>query len=82
MELYTLIQLPAETLSGGAVGGVEGGIVAIGASSPSCRPVPVGACESRIQHYLLQTLPVLPLEISHKGIVTFPFRETQTLKFF
>ena len=82
MKFNTLVHLLMEALPGRAVGGVEGGIVAIGTSSTPHGAVPVGAGEPCVQHYLLQTLAVFPFEISDEGIITFALGKAQALKIF
>lgn len=80
MEPYPLVHLLDEALAGSAVGRVEGSIVTIGTSAASHSAVPVRACESGIQNYLLKTLAILPPEISDEGIVPFPIRESILMK--
>ena len=53
VELYPLINLLMQRLSGCAVGRMECGIVAIGAASPSDSTVPVRAGETGIYDHLL-----------------------------
>ena len=76
MKFNTLVKLLVEGFAGSAVGGMESRIVAICASSPSDFSVSVGTGESRIKNDLLQTLAILPLEISYKRIIPLPVRET------
>ena len=80
MEFDTFIHLLMKALAGSAVGWVKCCVVAIGTSPTSHLSVAVGAGKSRIQHNLLQTLPIFPLEISHERIISFPIRETVLLK--
>ena len=80
MKLYALVQLKMETLSGSAVRWMEGCIVAIGTASPTDLTVSVRAGESCVQHYLLQTLAIFPLEISDKGVIPLAIGETVFLK--
>ena len=72
MEFNTLIHLLVKALACGAVRRVESGIVTVGAPSPADLAVTVRAGEAGIQHYLLQTLAIFPLEITYKGIISFP----------
>ena len=55
---------------------MEGRIVAVCASAATDLAITVWACESGVQHNLLQALAVLPLEIADKGIVSFAVRES------
>ena len=80
MEFDTFIHLLMKAFAGSAVGWVKCCVVAIGTSPTSHLSVAVGAGKSRIQHNLLQTLPIFPLEISHERIISFPIRETVLLK--
>ena len=75
VKLDTLIHLLTERLSGSAVGRMEGGVVTIGAASPSHLAVTVGTGEACVQNDFLKTLAVSAPEISHEGIVSFPVRE-------
>ena len=80
VELDALVHLPVEAFAGSAVGWVKCCVVAIGTSPTSHLSVAVGAGKSSVQHNLLQTLPIFPLEISHERIISFPIRETVLLK--
>lgn len=75
MELYTFIQLLMKTLSGRAVGWMEGCIITICTSSPPHCTISVRTGEAGIQNYLLKTLAIFPLEVAYEGIVSFPIRE-------
>ena len=72
VELQPLVNLRQYVLGSGAVGGVEGGIVAEGASSATHAAVPVGAGESRIDDHFLQPGAVFLPKIVHIGIVAAP----------
>ena len=76
VELNSLIQLLTETLPGSTVRGMEGGIVSICAPSPAHLAVAVRTGKARIQNNLLKALAIFPFEISHKGIVSLPVRES------
>ena len=76
MEFDTFIHLLAEAFSGRAVRRVESGVVAVCTSSSADLAVTIGACEACVEDYLLKSLAVFPLEISDKGIVPLPVRET------
>jgi hypothetical protein len=76
MEFNALIHLLVKALACGAVRRMEGGIVTVGAPSPADLAVTVRAGEAGVQHYLLQTLAIFPLEITDKGIISFPIGET------
>ena len=80
MELDALVHLPVEAFAGSTVGWVKCCVVAIGTSPTSHLSVAVGAGKSGVQHNLLQTLPIFPLEISDERIISFPIRETVLLK--
>ena len=75
VEFDALIHLLAEGLSCRAVGRMEGSVVTICAASPSHLAVTVGTGEAGIEYDLLKPLAVPALEISDKGIVSFPVRE-------
>ncbi len=66
MKFYAFFHLPVEGFAGGAVGGMEGGIVTIGTASASDLPVAVGACETGIEDYLLEALAVSALETAYE----------------
>ena len=72
VELKPLVNLRQYVLGRGAVGGMEGGIVAEGASSATHAAVPVGAGESCIDDHFLQPGAVFLPKIVHIGIVAAP----------
>ena len=80
MELNALVHLLTEALAGRAVRRVEGRIVAVGTSAPPHLSVAVRAGEARIEDDLLQTLPVLALEIPYKRIISLSLRESVFFK--
>ena len=80
MEFDALVHLLVEAFAGCAVGRVEGRIVAVCTSSTSDLSVSVRASEPCVEHNLLQTLAVFPLEVSHEGVVSLTVRETVFFK--
>ena len=52
------------------------------ASLIAASSISVGTSEPGIQHNLLETFAVLPLEIAYERIVSFPFGETIYFKTF
>jgi hypothetical protein len=60
---------------------MESGVVAICTSAASHLSVPVGTGEAGVENYLLETFPILPLEVPYERIVSFPFRETYIFYF-
>ena len=61
---------------------MKGCIVAVCASAATDLAVPVRACESGVQHNLLQALAVFTFEISYKRIITLPIRKSIFFKLF
>ena len=76
MELNALIHLLAKAFACCAVRRVESSVVAICTSSSADLSITIRARKARIKDYLLEPLAVLSLEISHKGIVSLPVRES------
>jgi hypothetical protein len=59
---------------------MKGSIIAIGTTSAPYFSISVGTSEPGIQHNLLETFAVLPLEIAYERIVSFPLGETICFK--
>jgi hypothetical protein len=76
MKLNSFIHLLMKTLACRTVRRMESGIVAVGTSPATYLSVAVRTRESRIEHNLLQTLPILAFEIPYERVVPFPIRET------
>ena len=70
VELYTLVYLFVDRDAGSAVTGMEGGIVAVGATARTGPTVAVGAGEAGVHHDFLQPLTVSLLEISYVRVVS------------
>ena len=75
MELDAFVYLLEEGLPGGAVAGMERGVVAVGASTGTNGAVAVRAAEAGIQDQLLQPFTIFPLEHASGGIVSPAFRK-------
>jgi hypothetical protein len=64
MKLYSLIQLLMKRFSRSTIRGMEGCIITVCTSATAYLAISIRARESRIQHNLLESFAVFPLEIS------------------
>ena len=78
VEFQAFVDLGENVLGCAAVGRVEGGVVAKGASATGDCAVPVGAGVSGIDYHFLQPGAVFEAQVVHIGVVATPSGEDRT----
>jgi hypothetical protein len=68
--------------AGGAIRWMKGSIVTICTSASTYFTISIRARKASIQHNLLETFAIFPLEITDERIISFSLRETVFLKSF